>query len=113
MNNKALQHMLAWAIQHIYQTQKDGQDIVNNTELKEEERIQLLRGPYGVDYKLLNLILLLQPALEEAKREFPEQEKFFQWFEDKWKFIQEQNYVKGVCECKGCTDKSGKANEQK
>jgi len=99
---KAFQHMLAWAIQHIYQTQNDAKEVADNKELSEERRIELLQGKHGLDYKLLNLILLLQPALEQAKEEYPEQEKFFQWFEDRWNYIQEQKYVKGECECKGC-----------
>lgn len=103
-DTKALQHMLAWGIQHIYQTQKDAQEITADKEMSEEKRIELLRGTHGLDYKLLNLILLLQPAIEQAKREYPEQSQFFEWFAERWQYIQEQKYVKRGCECKGCKD---------
>lgn len=102
MSTKALQHMIAWAIQHTYMVQKEGLEIIDNKELSDTDKMLKIKGPNGTDYRLLNLILLLKPVIEEAKKEYPEQESFFNWFDEKWAFIEENKMVQGPCGCKGC-----------
>src|SRR5882672_4360866 len=98
---KMLEHMIAWAIQTIYNTNKEAQDILENTELPDEEKTLKLRGPQGTDYRLLNLILLLRPVIEAAKESYPDHGNFFEWFNEKWQHIQDSGWVKGICGCKG------------
>lgn len=101
-DKRALQHAIAWAVHHIFLTNKEAMGILENKEMPEPERIEKLRGPNGTDYRLLNLILLLKPMIEIAKEEYTDQGNFFEWFEDKWKYIEENKMVKDVCKCKGC-----------
>ena len=104
MNEKAYQHMLAWTVQTIYNTNKEGMEILANNDLTEDQKLEGLKGIHGTDYRLLNLFLLLKPAFEDAKQEFPEQTMFFEWFEDRWKLIEESNMIQGKCGCKGCRE---------
>ena len=110
---KALQHAIAWGIQHVYNTNKEAKDILDNKDLTEEQRIEALRGPAGPDYRLLNLILLLKPMREVAEKEFPEQKDFFTWFDERWEYVQEKEFVKGECGCKGCLPEQAEQDKEK
>jgi hypothetical protein len=102
-NKKALQHMCAWGIQTIYQTYKESMKIREDKELSEEEKTKRLHGSIcSPEYQLLNLILLLKPGMDFLKKEFPEQEEFHKWFDDRMKYIEEMNLVNKECNCKGC-----------
>lgn len=94
--------MIAWAVQNIYNTQKEGLEIINDKEMTDSQKLEKIKGPQGTDYRLLNFILLLKPVIEVAKEEYPEQEAFFEWFKERWAFIEENKFVEGSCECKGC-----------
>ena len=100
--DKALQHCIAWAIQNIYNTNKEALDLLDKKDIDEKEKIALLHGPNGTDFRMLNYILLLKPAIEFAKEDYPDQQQFFEWFEDKWKYIQENKIVTDRCNCRGC-----------
>lgn len=99
---EALQHMCAWAIQHIFNTNKEAKAIFENEEYNEEKRLELLKGPYGTDYRLLNFILLLKPARKFAQEYFSEQHNFFEWFDERCQFVKENKLVDGECGCLGC-----------
>ena len=100
--NKAFQHMVAWSIQNLFNVYKEAQEILTDEKLTETEKIVKLKGPQGTDHRMLNLVLLLKPALEEAEKEFPEQDKFFEWFRDRWAHIEGLNILQGPCKSKGC-----------
>jgi hypothetical protein len=71
--------------------------------LTEAEKAVKIKGPHGTDHRMLNYMLLLKPAVEQAELEFPEhKESFFKWFHDRWEFIQGLNVIDGVCKCRGC-----------
>lgn len=101
----ALKHACAWAIQHIFDANKEAKAIIDNKELTEQQRIEQLRGPTGPDYRLLNLILLLRPFRDLAQSYFPDQPDFFAWFDERCEFIDDQKYVNGSCGCLGCSPK--------
>lgn len=100
--DKALLHMIAWAIQSLFQAQKDAIEIHTDEKLSDAEKIAILKGPNGPDYRTMNLILLLKPAIEIAREEFSELGNFFEWFDERWKEIEERNILSGPCKCKGC-----------
>ena len=100
---RAFQHMAAWAIQNLFNVYKEAQEVMANGELSEEEKVLKIKGPHGTDHRMLNLMLLLKPAVEQAELEFPDHvDTFFKWFHDRWEFIQGLNIIDGVCKCKGC-----------
>jgi hypothetical protein len=99
---KALLHCIAWAIQNIYSINKEALAIIDNKEMEEKEKILLLQGQNGTDYRMLNLILMLKPSIEFVKEYYPDQQQFVEWFEDKWKYIEEKKLIQENCNCKGC-----------
>lgn len=100
--DKALEHAMAWAIQHIYKINKEAQDLLKNKEMDEATKMERVHGPHGTDYQLLNLILLLKPMVEFAKESYLDRKEFFLWFDEKWSVIQEKKMIEGDCGCKGC-----------
>jgi hypothetical protein len=46
----------------------------------------------------------MKPLMEQAKKEYPEEDGFYQWFDDRWKDIVEHKLVQGSCGCKGCKE---------
>lgn len=100
--DRALQHAMAWGIQQVYNVNKEAQEVLKDEELSEKEKMLRLKGPGGTDYRLLNYLLLLKPLMKFVKEEFPEQTKFFEWLEDKWKLVIEHNMITKACLCKGC-----------
>jgi hypothetical protein len=104
INEKMLLHAVSWAMQNIYNTNKEAQDILKNEELTEQDKIKLLSGTSGVDYRLLNLILLMKPLKEFALQHFPDQEPFFPWLDERLSFIKENKLVDGECMCRGCKE---------
>lgn len=94
--------MIAWAMQQMVNINKEGLEILSNDKLSKDEQIALIKGANGTDIRLMNLFLGLQPAIEQAKEEYPEQTGFFEWFDDRWKLIIENNMIQGPCGCKGC-----------
>ena len=95
--------MVAWTIQNLYNTYKEANEIMADEKLTEVEKTVKLKGPYGTDHRMLNLVLLLKPALEEAEKEFPDhKETFFAWFHDRWEYIDGLKILQGTCHCKGC-----------
>jgi len=102
--DKALLHMMSWAIQHIYNTHKETLEVMDNKEMPESEKVMRLKGPWGSDHRLLNFFVLLSPALNEAKEAFPEQDQFFKWFEERMAYIKENNLLQGECGCVGCKE---------
>ena len=98
----ALKHTCAWAIQHIFDLNKEAKAILEDKDLSEAQRLERLRGPSGVDYRLLNIILLMRPFRDHAQQYFPEQDNFFAWFDERCAFIDEQKYVTNTCGCLGC-----------
>ena len=100
---QAFQHMVAWAMQNLYNCYTEANDIKNDEKLTEAEKVTKIKAPYGPDHRLLNLLLLLKPAVEQAELEFPEhQDKFFAWFHDRWDAVSKPNILEGNCNCKGC-----------
>ncbi len=100
---QAFQHMVAWAMQNLYNCYTEANDIKNDEKLTEAEKIAKIKAPYGPDHRLLNLLLLLKPALEQAQLEFPDhKDTFFTWFNDRWETIAKLNIIEGECKCKGC-----------
>lgn len=98
-----LLHMIACTINQIYKTQKDAHDILSSETLKEKEKLALLQGENGIDYRLFNYIIALQPALEIAKKEFTGNPEFFEWIEEKWALMNEKKWISDACHCAGCT----------
>jgi len=99
---QAFQHMVAWTIQNLFNVYKEAQAILADENLSEDEKKVKLQGPNGTDHRMLNYVLLLKPALEDAEKEFPEQAQFFEWFKDRWTYIEGLNILNGPCSCKGC-----------
>jgi len=110
---RALQHAMAWGIQQIYNVNKEAQAILADESLSEKGKLEKLKGTNGTDYRLLNYILLLKPLLKFVKEEFPEQEKFFEWFEDKWSMVCEHKMITKPCLCKGCAGQGCKSSQSK
>lgn len=100
---QAFQHMVAWTIQNLYNTYKEASEVLADEKLTESEKAMKLKGPHGTDHRLLNLLLLIKPALEQAELEFPEQkDSFFAWVRDRWDYVDKLNIIEGKCQCKGC-----------
>ena len=104
MNEKAYTHMMAWAIQHIFSTHKEAMEIIADETLSESDKMLKLKGTNGTDHRIVNLMVLLKPALTDAKQAYPHLDKFFEWYDDKYAFIEENKMVEGICGCKGCAD---------
>jgi len=95
--------MVAWAIQNMINVYHEEHQILSDEKLTEAEKAIKVRGPQGTSTRLVNYMLLLQPALEEAEKEFSDhKDTFFTWFRDRWDFIQSKNLLEGKCSCKGC-----------
>jgi hypothetical protein len=99
---QAFQHMVAWAIQNLINCYKEAGAILADESLSEEEKKAKLQGPNGVDHRMLNYVLLLKPALEDAEKEFPDHTSFFEWFKERWDYIEGLKILNGPCQCKGC-----------
>ena len=99
---KALQHMIAWGIQRAFDTNKEALEILNNKDLSDEEKTLRVKGPNGTDWRLLNLLVLLKPAIDQAQKEYPEQTDFFNWFNSIYTKAVENKMLNGDCGCKGC-----------
>ena len=100
---QAFQHMVAWAMQNLYNCYIEANDIKADESLTDEQKVAKIKAPWGPDHRLLNLLLLLKPALEQAEQEFPDhKETFFTWFHDRWDAVQKLNILEGECKCKGC-----------
>ena len=100
---RAFQHMAAWAIQNLFNTYKEAQEVLANEEMSEADKTIKIKGPYGTDHRMLNLMLLLKPAAEQAELAFPDhKDSFWAWFHDRWTFIEGLNVIEGTCKCKGC-----------
>lgn len=100
---QAFQHMVAWAMQNLYNCYTEANDIKNDDKLTEAEKVTKIKAPYGPDHRLLNLLLLLKPALEHAEQQFPDhKDTFFTWFKDRWEAVEKLNIIEGKCNCKGC-----------
>lgn len=102
--NKAILHAIEWAMHHMNETHQEALGIIKDDKLKEEEKVKLLTGTKGPDYRLVNLILLFKPMLEIARKEYPEQEKMFKWVEECWQDINDNDKILRPCGCKGCKD---------
>lgn len=95
--------MVAWSIQNLFNTYKEANEILADEKLTEAEKAIKIKGPYGTDHRMLNLMLLLKPAVEQAELEFSDhKDTFFSWFHDRWSYIESLNVIEGVCKCKGC-----------
>lgn len=102
---QAFQHMCAWAIQNLFNVYKEAVEIQADDKLTETEKVVKLKGPNGTDHRMLNIMLLLKPAVEQAELEYPEhKDAFFAWFHDRWAHIESLKILEGVCKCKGCKD---------
>jgi hypothetical protein len=100
---QAFQHMAAWAIQNLFNVYKEAQEVLADEKLTDTEKALKIKGPHGTDHRMLNLMLLLKPAVEQAELEFPDHiATFFKWFHNRWEFVQGLNIIEGVCKCKGC-----------
>lgn len=104
MNEKAYTHMIAWSIQHIFSTHKEAMEIIADETLSDDDKMLKLKGKQGTDHRIINLMVLLKPALDDAKIAFPHLDKFFEWYEEKFAFIEENKMIEGTCGCKGCAD---------
>jgi len=102
--DKSLTHAIAWGIQHIYQVNKEAHEVLKDEEMEEKEKLKRVHGPNGTDYRLLNLMVLMKPLIEQAHDLFPEHKDFFKWFDEKWAVVEEKGYIKGACGCKGCKE---------
>ena len=95
--------MAAWAIQNLFNVYKEAKEILDNAELSEADKAVKIKGPNGTDHRMLNLMLLLKPAVEQADKEFGEHAgSFFEWFHERWAYIESLNVIEGACNCKGC-----------
>ena len=100
---QAFQHVVAWTIHNLYNTYKEAAEVTADENLTDAEKAVKLKGPHGTDYRLVNYLALLMPAIDQAEQEFPEhKEMFFTWARDRWEFIKSLNMIEGVCQCKGC-----------
>ena len=100
---RAFQHMAAWAIQNLFNVYKEAQEVLADEKLTEAEKAIRIKGPHGTDHRMLNLMLLLKPAVEQAELEFSDhKDTFFKWFHDRWAFIEGLNILEGTCKCRGC-----------
>jgi hypothetical protein len=100
---QAFQHMVAWAMQNLYNTYKEATEITADEKLTDEEKTIKLKGPNGTDYRLVNYLALLSPVIHQAELEFPEhKEQFFAWAKDRWDYVKSMNLINGECQCKGC-----------
>ena len=100
---RAFQHMCAWAIQNLYNCYVEANNIKADEKLTDAEKVTKIKAPNGPDHRMLNLMLLLKPALEQAESEFPDHsDTFFTWFKDRWDVVQKLNIIEGQCNCKGC-----------
>jgi hypothetical protein len=100
---QAFQHMVAWAMHNLYNCYTEANDIKADEKLTEAEKVAKIKAQWGPDHRLLNFMLLLKPALEQAELEFPDhKDTFFTWFKDRWDTIQKLNILEGECSCKGC-----------
>lgn len=99
---RAAQHACAWAIHYLYTTNQEALNIINDEKLSEQEKIVSLRGPHGADHRLANLLVLFKPLLEIAQQDYPDQQQLFEWFKEKWKFLEDNNMIKKPCGCLGC-----------
>lgn len=105
--------MIAWAVQNIININNDGARVLNDETLSEEEKMERIKGAYGYDYQLINLITLLKPVRAEAQEQYPELKSFFAWFDDRWKHLEENKFIKGPCKCIGCDPEKKVANDKK
>lgn len=100
---KAFQHMTAWAIQNIFNVYKEANEVLADETLSEADKAIKLKGPNGTDHRMLNLILLLRPAVQLAEQEFEEhKDTFFAWFKERCDYIDSLKVIEGECKCKGC-----------
>jgi hypothetical protein len=100
---QAFQHMVAWAIHNLYNCYVEANDIKLDEKLTDAEKTLKIKAVNGPDHRMLNYMLLLKPALEQAELEFPNhKDNFFAWFKDRWALVKELNLVEGQCSCKGC-----------
>lgn len=101
--HRAFQHMSAWAIQNLFNVYNEAKGILDDAEMSEADKAIKIKGPNGTDHRMLNLMLLLKPAAAEAEKEFGEHaDSFFQWFHERWAYIESLNIIEGSCNCKGC-----------
>lgn len=95
--------MAAWAIQNLFNVYKEAKQIIEDENLTDAEKAVKIKGPNGTDHRMLNLMLLLKPAAEQAEIEFADhKDSFWAWFHDRWAYIESLNVIEGVCKCKGC-----------
>jgi hypothetical protein len=95
--------MTAWAIQNLFNVYKEAQEILADENMAETDKAIKLKGPNGTDHRMLNLMLLLKPAAEEAELAYPDhKDTFWPWFHDRWDYIKSLNIIDGECKCKGC-----------
>ncbi len=95
--------MAAWAIQNLFNVYNEAKDILDNPDISDADKAIKTKGPNGTDHRMLNLMLLLKPAAEQAEIEFGEHaDSFFKWFHERWAYIESLNIIEGSCNCKGC-----------
>ena len=95
--------MAAWAIQNIFNVYKEANEILADETMSEADKAIKLKGPNGTDHRLLNLMLLLRPAAQQAELEFPDhKDTFFAWFKERCDYIDSLKIIEGNCKCKGC-----------
>ncbi len=100
---QAFQHMTAWAIQNLFNVYKEANEILADETMSDQDKALKLKGPNGTDHRMLNLMLMLKPAVEQAELEFADhKDTFFAWFHERWAYIASLNIIDGVCKCKGC-----------
>ena len=100
---RAFQHMTAWATQNIFNVYKEASEILADESLSDQDKALKLKGPNGTDHRMLNLMIMLKPAVEQAELEFSDhKDTFFAWFHERWAYIESLNVIQGECECKGC-----------
>ena len=97
--NNALSHMTFWIIQHIQQVHAQAQALEKDTTMTPEQKQQRSGQIY---HTLLSLLVILNPALEFAKTEYPQFAPLIDWADSMLKNAFEQGQVTGTCSCNGC-----------
>ncbi len=97
--NAALSHMAFWIIQHIQQVKNEAESLEKDTVVSEEQKKERSIILYRT---LISLLVILKPALEFAKQEYPEFANLIEWAESLLNDAVSKGNLTGSCACNSC-----------
>jgi hypothetical protein len=98
--NQALSHMTFWILQHIQQVHLNATAIEKNETLSPEDKQLQKDSMYRT---MLSLLIILKPALEFAKIEYPAYMPLLDWADAMLKEAFAKEQITGTCSCNSCT----------